>query len=404
MKQVKLLFIIALLCTTFTHSWAINLATWTFTSLAGGTGNWGPSPFAPTSSSDSVTIVGLTRGSGVGTSSGSAAGSAWGGNTFYDGLAAGSQTAATAIAAGNFITCSVTADLGFTLSISEIAAYNIRKSSTGPSTMLWQYSLDGTNFTDIGSSFTIGTNTANVGNPEPAVALNGITALQNIPSGTTVTFRAVMWGAAQDAGTWYLNAGSGATAGSTFAVNGTIASTPLSLDLANFKGQSENNVNQLDWITVNEKNVSRFELQRGIDGMHFEKIAVLNATGNDKTASNHYTYSDVKAAVIAYYRLLMINTDGTATYSNVVMLRNDDKKQNVRIYPNPASTTLSIEGLNNVSTYSITDVSGRSIVPGTLINAEGTTTSINVSNLSQGVYFLRLVSDENKQTIRFIKK
>jgi len=53
--------------------------------LPGGTNNFGPSPFAATLSDSNVTVGGLTRGIGVGTT-GTGAASGWGGNA-WDGKA-----------------------------------------------------------------------------------------------------------------------------------------------------------------------------------------------------------------------------------------------------------------------------------------------------------------------------
>lgn len=396
MKQVKLLFIITLLCTAISSLKAQNLATWTFTNASG---DWGSSPKAATSSNSNLTVVGLTRGSGVAIS-GTAAGTAWGGNGFFDNVPAGSQTAGTAVTAGNFITFSFTADAGYSISVSGIPSYNIRKSSTGPAFMIWQYSLDGTTFTNIGSTITIGSTTTSTGNTQPAVSLSGIADLQNIPSGTTVTFRAVMWGSTNDGGTWYLN---GAT-GTNFAVNGTVVSTPLSLDLISFKGQSENNVNELNWITANEKDVARFEVERSTGGSSFESIALVTAR-NENTAANHYAYMDEKAPATAYYRLKMIDMDGTASYSNVVVLRKDNEvKYDMRVYPNPATNTLFIENLANASSYVITDATGRKVTSVTVSDAEQALTSIDISGLRQGVYFLTVNGNVNSKTVRFMKK
>ena len=68
------------------------------TTCPGGTGNYGTSPLAATSNNANVTIVGLTRGAGIGSSSNSGAATAWGGygNSY--------STEAAAISASSFAT------------------------------------------------------------------------------------------------------------------------------------------------------------------------------------------------------------------------------------------------------------------------------------------------------------
>jgi hypothetical protein len=174
------------------------IASWNFTGVTG----YGASPLAPNNGADAnVSVVGLTRGSGVGTG-GTAAGNAWGGNA-WDGTA----NLSAAVAAGKFATFSVKADPGYELSLSGFDAYNVRRSSTGPTTGQWQFSLDGTSFTDIGSPITWGSNTSSSGNAQSAIDLSSIAALQNMDDATTATFRLVNWNASGSGGTWYLNGG-----------------------------------------------------------------------------------------------------------------------------------------------------------------------------------------------------
>jgi hypothetical protein len=190
------------------------LAGWDFNGLTAA----GVSPQAPTTTNTNVTVGGLTRGSAFGTT-GSPAGNAWGTS-----VSVTSPTSATsAVTANSFITFTVKANTGYTLSLSNIPAYNVRRSGTGPTSGQWQYSTNGTTFTDIGSSITWGSVTSgSSGNPQIAISLSGISALQSLPATTTVTFRCAVWGATGTSGSWYLNQ---FQTGDDFVVAGTVAST-----------------------------------------------------------------------------------------------------------------------------------------------------------------------------------
>ena len=166
--------------------------------------NFGASPFAPETADANLTVVGLTRGWTLVTGTAAAAG--WGGNNFSQ----AANSFATAVAANQTVRFTLTANAGYELSITSIGAYNVRRSNAGPATGQWQYSLDGTNFTDIGTEITWGTITTAAGNPQAAIDLSGITALQSVAAGTTVTFRLVLWGSGTGtAGTFYFNDGAG---------------------------------------------------------------------------------------------------------------------------------------------------------------------------------------------------
>lgn len=187
------------------------LAGWDFSGYSG----YGSSPASPNTTASNITVGGLTRGSGVGTS-GTAASNAWGG-VGWD-----STSLNNAVTANDFATFSVTASSGYTVSFTSIEAYNVRRSGTGPTTGQWQYRIGSGSFTNIGSAITWGSTTSAAGNAQSAIDLSGITALQNVAAGTTVTFRVVNWGGAST-GTWYLN-NFGITGSEDFVVQGTVNS------------------------------------------------------------------------------------------------------------------------------------------------------------------------------------
>src|SRR5665213_1960801 len=141
-----------------------SLAGWDMSGLA----DYGASPLAPTDSDPNLAVGGLTRGSGIGTS-GTAAAKAWGGN----GFTTADNSEVLAIAGGKFVTFTITADSGYELSIASISAYNIRRSSTGPTTGIWQYEVGSGSFIDIGSPITWGSTTTSAGNSASTIDHSG---------------------------------------------------------------------------------------------------------------------------------------------------------------------------------------------------------------------------------------
>jgi hypothetical protein len=197
---------------------AATIAGWDFNSLPGGNGNFGPSPFAATTTAPDVTVGGLSRGTGV-AQTGTAAQRGWGGNGWD-----GNADAAAAIAAGDFATFTVQAAAGSTLSLSSIDPFQYRRSGTGPASGLLQYSTGGS-FVDVTTLNY--SSTSSSGASLGAIDLSGIAALQNVAASTPVTFRIANFGATSSAGTWYLF-DVGADAGANdFVVNGSTAAVTV---------------------------------------------------------------------------------------------------------------------------------------------------------------------------------
>ncbi|HET6248148.1 MAG TPA: Calx-beta domain-containing protein, partial [Tepidisphaeraceae bacterium] len=202
------------------------LVAWNVNNQPGGTNNFGASPLPDTISDPSVSnSLGLTRGSGIGTT-GSAAANAWGGTAFYTGTSASpvfSTTGAAAVAANQFVTFGLTVQPGDADSLGNLEL-NYRRSGTGPSSGLFQYQLNGGSFVTIEDDANEFPNSSSGGASITPINLSGISALQNLPAGTAVVFRIVPYNATGTGGTWYINDGSNNMA-TDLVVNGTVSTS-----------------------------------------------------------------------------------------------------------------------------------------------------------------------------------
>ncbi len=94
-----------------------------------------------------------------------------------------------------------------------------------------------------------------------------------------------------------------------------------------------------------------------------------------------------------------------ANATNGLTLNNDDYvyDNSVFIYPNPANSVLNYDVKNDVelSAININDISGKEVFRNS--NTLGNS-SIDISNLSSGVYFITFHSDKNSVTKKFIKE
>ncbi len=204
MKKLLLFFLIIV------YSWNVNaqVVGWDVSSASG----YGISPLTPTISNTNVTVVGLTRGSGVVTT-GTAAGRAWGG------LGWNYSTASAAIAANAFITFSVKPNTGYNLSLTAINPFSYRRSGTGAVSALIQYQVNSGGFNDI-STLSLASSAASGATLGP-IDLSTISALQNLPTTSIVTFRIVPFSASGAGGTFYIFDVANSTA-NDLAITGTV--------------------------------------------------------------------------------------------------------------------------------------------------------------------------------------
>jgi hypothetical protein len=155
--------------------------------------------------------LGLTRGSGVSTTMGTAAMNAWGGSNW-------AATSAAGISGNRFVTFGLTVSAAYTTSLTSIDLY-YRRSSAGATSGLWQYEVNGGAWSTIGDFPNEFSSTNTSGAAMNELDLTGVTGLQNLPGGTVVVFRLVPYGSSASGGTWYVYHQS---SGNDLIVNGTI--------------------------------------------------------------------------------------------------------------------------------------------------------------------------------------
>ena len=77
------------------------------------------------------------------------------------------------------------------------------------------------------------------------------------------------------------------------------------------------------------------------------------------------------------------------------------------LYPNPATTTLTVETDSPIREVAVYDLMGRTVMVGASVRANDYSPlrrDLNVSSLPAGIYLLNIVTDRGAQTSRFVKK
>ncbi len=174
----------------------------------------------------------------------------------------------------------------------------------------------------------------------------------------------------------------------------------LPVELLDLRGEAEAGGNQLRWATASESGSDRFEVERSADAHHFISIGIVAAAG-DSRSTRQYDYLDRTApAGISYYRLRMVDTNGSEEFSNAIaVLRSTER---LGLYPNPASDVIRWQGGVRATKAVVRDAMGKQvlIMP---VNAE--TRSLSVGSLPDGHYTLELLHPEGTGTERqrFVK-
>ena len=368
-----------------------SLATWNFFNQTGG----GTQGLAPTFLNNAINSSGLVKGSGV-TNVNATSDRLWGAR----GWSLDQTNFDSGIANNRFFTFSFTPKDNNFVTFSQISPFNIRVSSLGPINYAIQYAIGNDSYKNI-INLTITRPSVTSNFTLPNVDLSNITELQNVSPNKTVNFRVIPWGATNnDFSQFYLG---DLTNNVSFGVNGSLA-TVLPVKLRSFTAKKINNKAILNWSTSSEINFSHFIVERKIGDSDFQDVSKVNslgfATGGDYSFTDELTAFDTH-----YYRLKMVDFDGTIVYSHIVFVNsNQAETQNLSIYPNPAVSEINVTYpmVSNNGVLKIIGIDGKihtqfQLEPGSISK------KINVSNLLKGYYIVIYNNEKISKGLKLIK-
>ncbi len=174
-------------------------------------------------------------------------------------------------------------------------------------------------------------------------------------------------------------------------------SSILPVELVEFYGEKEGSYNHLFWTTATEINTDRFEIERSENARDFIYFHTQKATGNS-TERVVYDWVDSSPFPTTYYRLKIIDLDGSFEYSDIVLLkRNNSPISIVNLYPNPANSRITLDLVSEFEgdvQIQIMDVLGRKLIDQSIPLSTGNySQTLDVSKLAQGIYYVRMESN-----------
>ncbi|MEO6731694.1 MAG: T9SS type A sorting domain-containing protein [Ferruginibacter sp.] len=143
-------------------------------------------------------------------------------------------------------------------------------------------------------------------------------------------------------------------------------SKPLPVTFLDVKGSLQTNNILVQWNVAEEINMSKYEVERSIDGTSFKKINTTSARGNNLSSAEYNCVDSQTNKGYNFYRIKSIGIDGDIQYSKVIKIKMDENEPGFSVYPNPVSGKVINMQFNNqpVGSYiiKITSTSGQLLV------------------------------------------
>ncbi|TZF82063.1 T9SS type A sorting domain-containing protein [Pedobacter sp. BS3] len=182
---------------------------------------------------------------------------------------------------------------------------------------------------------------------------------------------------------------------------------PLPIKLLSFTGSAQAQGVRLAWSTASEVNTDRFEIERREENSAFVKISEVKAAGNSSKTLNYMaTDNGVTANGTYYYRLKMVDADGSVEYSNAVPVKyNLSAAAQLTVYPNPASGKLTVShaAATAGSVLKVISLKGATVLKAAV--ESGTSESaLDITALNPGMYLVRFENNGEKSSVKFYKK
>ena len=176
----------------------------------------------------------------------------------------------------------------------------------------------------------------------------------------------------------------------------------LPVKLLSFEAsKSTNNSVRINWSTIQEINLARFEIERSADGRKWQSIHQLTVPGNSDQVKN-YQWVDINPLQgNNYYRLRSVNMDGTYEFSAVRTININTKNQ-FTIFPNPAKNQVNLQipiASGEAAQIELFNAQGIRVM---LSKTNSSLINLPVQSFGRGIYQIRVTRNGNAETSRLI--
>lgn len=187
--------------------------------------------------------------------------------------------------------------------------------------------------------------------------------------------------------------------------------TTLPVELLSFQATLRDKNAILSWTTTNHYNFSHFVVEKSTDARNFTEAAVLFTEENTSSAEYSYKYKDNlqnSTAKLVYYRLKMVDVDGTFTYSETRMVRlaSEQTKVLISTFPNPVANEVRVmipaEWQDKPVTYEVFNSNGL-LMQRYQTKSAAQVQQLQVQQLNSGTYILKVSNAKASTTSKFIK-
>lgn len=170
----------------------------------------------------------------------------------------------------------------------------------------------------------------------------------------------------------------------------TLPAVPLPVEAIEFEAYPGKDLIDINWNISRPFQLEGFELQRMTKDRNFEKITFVPF--EEERFTYQFEDKDVKSNTDYFYRLKLIDQDGSFTYSDIKKAKINGSESNIAIYPNPVKDYFMLRSENaRAEDILIFDTQGKNVTSLVKINNQQLEFhEINTSLLNNGIYYIQI--------------
>jgi subtilase family serine protease len=173
----------------------------------------------------------------------------------------------------------------------------------------------------------------------------------------------------------------------------------LPVELLAFDAVLQGDKTLLKWKTSDEVNSSHFQIQHSLNGRQFNDVGRISTNNTVGIFNYQFIHNEPKIGT-NYYRLKMVDIDGSFTYSavrEVVM----NGLIALQVYPSPAKQMITVRGLQANGTVQLISLDGKVLRQ---LNTTDSMMIMNLDDLPSGVYVIIYRNNGLYQQVKFIRE
>ncbi len=175
----------------------------------------------------------------------------------------------------------------------------------------------------------------------------------------------------------------------------------LPVELVSFDVYRKESEARLEWATASEEGFQAFEVERSRDGRVFQRIGQVAGKGQGGAGASYaFTDQGLWQAGLYYYRLKMVDEDGSFEYSPIRTVEVEAPVQALWAFPNPTAGEVALQwegAADGAGTLKVYSLLGELLLQERLeMNRGANRHTLRLSGLQAGTYLVQIQGEDGR--------